>query len=379
VNELMNNPFLKIENGQYVAFSAGEKLATILYTWLRYLQLLVIPHPLTSDYYPYHIPMQTFASPSVLLSLLIHLGATCFALFGLIKQKYSPLVFGILFYLLTFSLVSNLVFPIGTAMGERFMFMPSIGAMCLLVFGIHQLFSTQIMPKLAIVGLICMLFLGKTINRNAAWYDNMTLFQTDVKTSENSAKINNGLAGMLMENVYKQGTSEQEKMNFASQALPYFEKAIQIHPNFTNAWLLKGDAHYYRKEYDAVLTCYQEVKRQNPKQANIATLLGTVYAAKGRVQGEQKGDVKGAIDLFEQALTYDANNEEALRLLGIAFGQQQQFEKAAGYFERYQKVTVNKAWGLYYLGSIYKDLGKIAQGDSLLKAAYDLDASLRKK
>ena len=30
--ELMNNPFLKIEGGQWVAFSGAEKLATIFYT-----------------------------------------------------------------------------------------------------------------------------------------------------------------------------------------------------------------------------------------------------------------------------------------------------------------------------------------------------------
>ena len=34
--ELMNNPFLKIEGTQWVAFTAGEKLATILYTLCKY-------------------------------------------------------------------------------------------------------------------------------------------------------------------------------------------------------------------------------------------------------------------------------------------------------------------------------------------------------
>ena len=42
--ELMNNPFLKIEGAQWVAFTFGEKLATILYTLGKYLVLLVFPH-----------------------------------------------------------------------------------------------------------------------------------------------------------------------------------------------------------------------------------------------------------------------------------------------------------------------------------------------
>ena len=49
ITDLMNNPFVEMDG--------SEKLATILYTLLYYLKLLVVPHPLTHDYYPYHIPL----------------------------------------------------------------------------------------------------------------------------------------------------------------------------------------------------------------------------------------------------------------------------------------------------------------------------------
>ncbi|MEM9023510.1 MAG: tetratricopeptide repeat protein, partial [Bacteroidota bacterium] len=49
IAELMNDPFL----GQ----SEGDKFATIFYTMGLYIKLLVFPHPLTHDYYPYHIPI----------------------------------------------------------------------------------------------------------------------------------------------------------------------------------------------------------------------------------------------------------------------------------------------------------------------------------
>ena len=55
------------------------------------------------------------------------IGLIGYSIWSLWKQKRDPLVFGILFYLITLSVVSNLVFPIGTNMAERFLFMPSIG------------------------------------------------------------------------------------------------------------------------------------------------------------------------------------------------------------------------------------------------------------
>lgn len=60
--ELMNNPFLKIENNVYVPFSFGEKTATITYTMGKYVQLLLFPYPLTHDYYPRHIEIQDWGN-----------------------------------------------------------------------------------------------------------------------------------------------------------------------------------------------------------------------------------------------------------------------------------------------------------------------------
>jgi hypothetical protein len=58
-NELMNNPFLKVQNGVYTAFDFSEKMGTVFYTLGKYIILLIAPHPLTHDYYPKHIEMQS--------------------------------------------------------------------------------------------------------------------------------------------------------------------------------------------------------------------------------------------------------------------------------------------------------------------------------
>jgi hypothetical protein len=128
--ELMNNPFLKFSNGQYIPLAFQERLATVLFTLGKYVQLLFFPHPLTHDYYPRHIDIMSFADWQVLLSLFVYLGMGIYALWGI--KKKDPVSFGILYYLATLSIISNLFFPVGTNMAERLAFMPSVG-FCLII------------------------------------------------------------------------------------------------------------------------------------------------------------------------------------------------------------------------------------------------------
>lgn len=380
VNELMNNPFLKWTGSSYIPFSFDEKLATILYTWLKYIQLLIFPHPLTSDYYPTQIAMQTFGNPSVLFSVLLHLGALGYA-FWKLPQK-SVYSFAIFYYFLTFSVVSNLVFPIGTNMGERFMFMPSVGFLLLIVYFLSEKWKDlNGQTGLIAISVICILFGFKTLSRNTAWYDNLTLFEADIQVSENSAKINNGLAGLITESTYDTTLhqTDADKIALANRAIPYFQKAVKLHPTFSSSWLLMGDAYFYKKEYDNALQCYHQVEKINPSQANLKALLGTTYILKGRELGEQKGDLQGAIKALEKGVEYLPNEGESLRLLGIAYGQMKDFQKALSYFQRYQAVNPKEAWAYLYLGNVYKDLGDMAKSQENYAKAYQMNPSLQQQ
>jgi len=153
--DLMNNPFRKIENGLWVDFSLAERAATILFTLGKYIELLIAPVTLTHDYYPRQIGIMNFGNWKVLLSLLAYIGMGVYALMrlpfarpqplkgspahsrsslqkqsqstNLTERDGSPLgvsgargensniiAFGVLFFIITLSIVSNIVFPIGT-------------------------------------------------------------------------------------------------------------------------------------------------------------------------------------------------------------------------------------------------------------------------
>jgi len=62
--KLMNDPFLEA--------TFGQKYATIVYTLGLYLKLMFIPHPLTVDYYPYHIELVNWFDFRAIIPLLIY-------------------------------------------------------------------------------------------------------------------------------------------------------------------------------------------------------------------------------------------------------------------------------------------------------------------
>jgi tetratricopeptide (TPR) repeat protein len=272
--EWMNNPFLKAVGGQMVACSPIEKLATIVFTLGKYALLLVFPHPLTHDYYPKHILLMDASSPWVWLSTALYGWMLWYAISG-IKQR-DPVRFGILFYLITLSIASNLVFPIGTFMGERFLFMPSVGfclAAAVLLVRLQQRLNNRI--PLIILGVALALFSGKTIWRNRDWVDNETLFAADLKVSANSAKLLNDNALVLL------GQTDQERdpaklRDLAEKAAGYYKRALEVYPSYRDAFIGLGRCQFLLKNYDASVAAYTEALKpgEDPDVRNaLATTL----------------------------------------------------------------------------------------------------------
>ena len=130
-----------------------------------------------------------------ILSLVIYLAMIIYIF---VKMRKKDLIaYCVLFFLVTLSVASNIVFPIGAFMNERFLFMPSLGYCILLGVGFIRLSKkipgntgarASLLAALMVVTLS--LYGWKTVTRNMAWYDSYTLFTTDVKVSANSAKSN---------------------------------------------------------------------------------------------------------------------------------------------------------------------------------------------
>ncbi len=379
--ELMNNPFLKVENNLWVKFTPGERLATITFTMGKYLQLLVVPQPLTHDYYPRHIDLKTFGDPLVLLIFLGHLFLLGYALFSIFQGQRTIWAFGILFYLLTLSIVSNLIFPIGTNMGERFLFMPSVG-FCLVaaafLVGLAKFDFKKMALPLGIFGAVILLFSVKTFTRNFAWYDDKTLFFNDVEISGRSAKIQNACGGVCCTEA-SQLPDEKDKPQrdeLYRRAIGYLSKAIEIHPTYKDALLNRGIAYFHLKNYDAAIADFRKADFVAPNDPKGKTNLGIALRDAAKFYGEQKGDLATALKFLKESEKINAADPETIRLLGVANGVSGNSAEAIRYFTKVTEIAPENASAWYDLGMAFGGAGNPAKAKELMEKALKMNPKL---
>jgi len=263
--ELLNNPFLYA--------TPSQKYATIILTWGIYLKLLLLPHPLTHDYYPKQIAIVGFSDVRVIIMVFIVLFAVGYAIYKF--RKKDMISFGILFFIITFSISSNLLINIGSFMNERFMYVSSLGFMLIVVYLLDKLSIGEDKRKtrqpklvLSIFFMVIMVFSIKTFARNFAWKDDYTLFTTDVKTSANSAKCNVSAGGQTLE---KRDLVKDENIRrqMLGDAMKYLQKGVEIHPKYVQGWILFGNACLKNDDFNNGLACYQNALNISPGAPDV--------------------------------------------------------------------------------------------------------------
>lgn len=399
-DNLMNDPFLES--------TISEKYATIVYTLVKYLQLMAFPHPLTYDYYPKHIPIMNWQAPLVLLSLIAYLAIIIFAIIGLAKRKlYS---FSILIFLITLSIASNLLFPIGAFMNERFVYVSSLGfclvaAQFLLFWLPNKMGGWRKNQKLikGFISIALILFTVKTISRNRVWKDNLTLATNDANISINGAKSNVMAGGLLSEEAAKmQNPAEKQKTLLESQF--YLQRALTVYPEYIDALILMGNVqwelnkdiayalpYYMRilnlnnqhqkawqnifvilegdKDVDQRIAAYQKLLSYNYRQADIYLYLGRAY-------GREKGNLNASIELMEKGLSFQANHHQLLTNLGTAYGIQKDYSNAIRVLEKAIQIQPNVSKTYIDLGLSYYFNGEQTKAKAAFDKAKNLDPSI---
>jgi protein O-mannosyl-transferase len=389
--ELMNDPFLVLDpKAQYAPLIEGSdikmlvnpnentftkmpysnQLATNFYTWGKYLQLLVAPYPLTVDYYPRHIEIKSFKDVGVIFSVILHLFLLAWALYHIRKKKI--LAFGILYYFITFSIVSNLFFPIGTNMAERFMFMPSLG-FCLIVASLLYELGKKWSDKKTDngftsiylgLGALTIIYSWMTFQRNFDWKNNYTLFSKDIVVSKNSGKINTDLAAEIInqafpinsilkeENTFNEEDgielqkTDDERKELLWNAIQHLNKALEIHPMSNLAWFKMANAHHFLGEMESnnpkeninnlniALAAYEEAEKYKGKDTTITNFKSICNMDIGKLQGQKLGDIAKCIQFLEKATRLNPKNAEAYLLLGTAYSMKKDYEKSIFYTQK---------------------------------------------
>jgi tetratricopeptide (TPR) repeat protein len=157
----------------------------------RYLGLAIWPVRLSSDYSYSEIPLIR-GSLGDWISWLAVGGAL--AITAILWKRSRLAFFFAGFAFLNLLPASNLLFPIGTIMAERLLYLPLAGLMAAMVLAIDirsRAFSIG-------VAVIATAFAIRTWMRNSDWTDDKTMAMASVQTSPDSFKVHQLLAAVLL-------------------------------------------------------------------------------------------------------------------------------------------------------------------------------------
>ncbi len=373
-----------------VAAKGGDYYANAFLLLGKYLWTLLVPHPLCSDFGFNQIPLTTWADWRVMLSLLTWLSLGALAVMGL--RKRSLWAFAFLFFIINFSISSNLFITIGTSFGDRLLYSASPGFALALALLLLKLFKQEWVASptagasilgnntglLTVVGVILLAYSVLTFNRNADWKDSYTLYEADIETSPNSAKLNFHYGLEIVQKGLK-STNPQEQKALYDRAKKHFEHAIKVFPQYHDAYSQLG-LIYYREEaakpdlrsrdYSKAMENYNLALKNKANFPLVYSNMGIIYF--------ESGQLDKAKEVYEKAVQYDPRMIDALRNLGAVNAMQKNFPEAIKWFKQGLEYDPENATLNFYLGSAYKDSGQEEVGRPFLEKAYRLDPKLKK-
>jgi protein O-mannosyl-transferase len=374
-----------------LACENGSRYATGIGILGRYLMEVFAPFNLSYDYSYNQIPCLSFTSPLVIGTLT----ALILSAVIIVKTRKSrpEIAFGILFFFISMTLVTNIFSLIGTTYANRLIYAPSLGIIIAFVIGLFTLLKAQQTEKwqsaaVLISALIVIGFSFHTIQRNKVWESNTTLFTADIQNSPNSARVqfNYGVINMnvdqhdsiaarqqllLAASSFKKAISLDSldigsytdlgvtcfRLNQFKQSVFYTQKAIDLNPTDYSLYSNLGDAYFMLQDFNRSALAlkkgilWKDATSTNYKHYGISLFNLKRYQEAIPVfkKGIQKfpndlemvsnlGNTYGAAanyeeagQLFETIYVKDSSNVNALRLMVISYEQAGNMKKVAEY------------------------------------------------
>lgn len=326
-------PTSVVDNFLAVSPNFASQFATAISLLGKYILILFIPYPLISDYGYQHLNFVALSDFSFIISLLIYISLAFIVLKNFSKKSF--LVFGILFFLFGISLYSNIIFTIGAAFAERFLFLPSLGFCIAIVIIIAQISSQKtkskdsekrIFPSFAKYSIIIILFIFSiiTVNRAAEWKDQYTLFGTDVKKAPKSAHLRLWWGLAVRDKALELEDLNQQNI-MMKQAIEQFDAGLKIHPSYPDCYEQLGLAWFRLGDKEKALYNYEQALLLNPNKAVTHSNLGILYF--------EKGNYQKAFELYQKSVEIDPRYADGWFNLGSTYGAMGRFEEAITAFQ----------------------------------------------
>lgn len=334
-------PYSRADNSLIACTDAASRLATGFVVLGMYMMKSIWPYAMSYDYSFNQIPCEDGFSMKALLVL-----AVCISLLYAAWKYFStnrPVSFGILFFFCTILFASNIVYLIGSTMGDRLLFAPVLGAMICVSWAAYrltgQLASTKMLNAGAYIILgVALVFSGKTLARNGDWNSNATLFAADMNTAPGSARVQYNYGTSLLDQYTASNNKNSEAL---AGAVQQFRQAVAIDTAYRDAWINLGATEYKSGNYAGAIAATQKALQLNPRDSSVLLTIGDCYFM--TKQYDQ------AIDIYRKSLQRGEHKTRTYSFLGTALFTQQRYDEAVKVFSEgvARDTTDAELWGNY--------------------------------
>ncbi len=362
-NHADDNSFMHFIDNQLLTAPFASRLATAMLVLGNYIKLMIVPAPLICSYAFNSVPVVTFGNVWAVLSLATYLGLFGFAIYRLTKNSKDPFAFGILFWIVTLGIVSNIFILIGALMAERFVFFASVG-FCLVIallleFWINrakeqEIFTTgKLWVVLAPVALVLAVL---SVNRNGDWKDNMTLFLADIQKTPNNARLNYYVGNEMSTNYANSAQDANMKKQIIAESIPYLQKAVEVYPHYTDAHTSLGTAFFNLANYDSAEVHHKAALAEEPKNVLALNGLAGIYF--------MKQNFAAARDILIRDVAINPRNTSIVYNLGLCYLNMRQFDSAIVIYRQVLAIDPHHKESLKSMAQVF---GLLNQGDSARK------------
>jgi tetratricopeptide (TPR) repeat protein len=326
------------------------RIANAFISYLAYIGKMIWPRRL-AVFYPH--PADEVSVWLAVAAALLLLTPSILVIRSARNRKY--LLVGWLWYLGTLVPVIGLVQVGGQARADRYMYLPVIGLLIIIAWGLADLAPKWRYKKvtLGISALIVLLALAVcTLLQVAYWRNSFTLF-----THALDVTTNNYVAHLNLGNVL----TKQKK---ADEAIPHYQEALRIKPNYGDAHFNLGFTYFLQDMPDKAIEHYNSVLRITPNSAKIHYHLANALA--------KKEHLDKAIEHYNKALQLKPNYAEVYNNLALTLVKKGRIDEAVEYYDKSLELNPDSPEVLSNLANALVKQKKFDQAVTHLKKALDL-------
>jgi Flp pilus assembly protein TadD len=397
-----------------IVLPLGERLLTAVKVAALYGWRLLVPITLAADYsYQQIAPVTSPLAPDFLAGLALVAGLPALAWWA--RRRAPDVALGAAFLVLTFAMISNLVFPIGTIMAERLIYLPSAG-FCLLVgaavmrlasraapsraaakgaakrgpaatsrganvgpaLAASSPLSALAVPAVAIpVATLVALYGVRTWNRNLVWREPLAFFSTMVADAPLSARSHRELGSVLADagrfaearaeferslaikpddpaTLYNLGNALLQAQD-VSGAIAAYTRALAVKPDFSDAMVNLGNAESMRGDHQTALTWMTRALVLTPSSPSLhMNVANTLFRVGSNDEARRE---------YEAALALAPDAPDILTNYGSFLLAQGDYDAAIAAYQRVEPAPTPMA--LVGLAAAYRAKGMAAEARSV--------------